>query len=181
MIRLVAMAALGALLAGCQSAQFTDPSSEYYDYKPGTKLVIHKNIRIPPGRTNIYFQFGQPRVANQFKPLCRFYVYGRSGSEARTVEPGEYLSRRWERVRRMVWHDGNPVMFASMRIMGGDGPSHVTWGTWFYLDGDADGEPRLLMCGQLGDWNAISSVNGYVSFDQIQETLGGYMSLTEPQ
>ena len=67
-----------------------------------------------------------------------------------------------------------------MRIRGGDGPSHVTWGTWFYLDAKGDGDPRLLMCGQLGDWNYATSANGYVTPDQIQETLGGYMSLVAP-
>jgi len=168
-----------ALLLGCQSAEFADPNSEFYRFKDGTKLVIHKEITIPAGQTNVWFQYGERRRVQQFYPFCRFYVYGKPIGETRTVEPGEVTIRRWERARRLVWHDGNPVMYAAVRI-GGQGPSHVTWGTWFYLEGDTDPKPRLLMCGQLGDWNPASSVNGYVSFDQIQEALGGYMSLVEP-
>lgn len=183
MKRLLTTAGLVSMLLGCQSAQFDDPSSEYYRFKDGTKLVIKREIDIPPGRTNVWFQYGERRGAgaNQFQPFCRFYVYGTPVGERRTVQPGEFSIRRWERARRLVWHDGSPLMYASVLIRGaGDGPSHVTWGTWFYLEGGSDPKPRLLMCGQLGDLSAATSANGYVSFDQMQETLGSYMTLVEP-
>jgi hypothetical protein len=176
---LVVVSFLTALL-GCQSAEFDDPASEYYRFKEGTKLVIERQIRIPPGRTNVWFQYGELRGANQFEPFCRLYVYGKPVGESRTVQPGEFTIRRWERARRLVWHDGNPLMYAQVRVFGGDGPSHVTWGRYFYLEGGEEPRPRMLMCGQLGDWSAVTSANGYVSFDQILETLGDYMTLIEP-
>ncbi len=177
-MKLLIVVVISILLAGCQNAAFSDPESPYYRFARATKVVVNRDVSIGPNRTSVWFQNGRILSgANEFYPYCRMYVYG-TVNETRIVKPAEYAVKRWLRERLLVWHDGNPLMYASIMSSGGEQPSHVTWGVYFYLEGSGASQPRLLMCGQLGDW-ASGASRGYPTFAEMREALGSFVSIVE--
>ena len=87
------------LVAGCsyQAAVKRDVNSQFYEIRPGSKLILHRTIEIPAGTAHVTFGSG--------------YYGGNCEFEVRTLGPGEVqpdsfvVTRAWS-AREWISHPG---------------------------------------------------------------------------
>jgi hypothetical protein len=145
----------------------------------GSKLVLNRDIQIPPLSLKIYVQAGQLTYSpNQYYPYCRFSVR-EVKPHAQRVQADEFqITRSWQ-VRDLFATLSTVPMLAAIFSGGGqDGkPSPITFGTEMDLRSADQPDVFRLMCGHLQDPNLTAR---YLTVAQVREALGDVFTLRIP-
>lgn len=189
MRRLPLALVLGLVLAACQTSRYEgDESSPYYAPPVGTRVILNREITIPPDQVSVMLQGGQivrPGEVNTYYPHCKFEVRRRL-DVAQTIKPGEFVVTA---VRRNLLHsvDSGTQLYARASVgigmgisvgggVNGDGPSVQTYATRMDLHSDTQPDVFRLTCGQWG----YPYDGKHVSVDEMRRALGDVITLHLP-
>ena len=141
------------LLSGCQTAGSTDPASIAFRIPTGSKLVLHKELTIPEGRSHIMLQHGQvANAANEWDVNCRFEVRDLG---PRAIHPDSFLITRYSSQRAWV-----------------NQPTLMRFYKEFHLQSETQPDIMPMVC---QDW-ADPMMGRPVTVQEVEEALGGYFS-----
>ena len=163
MYKLIALVMIFLFITACNTPASRDPSSQYYEIPLATKISLLKPVTIPANTAHIYFQGGiitSPKETNQYHPFCRFEV-NKLSQTAQTIKPNPYTLKR-------VRSDFDVVSMPDIRL----------YYTEFMLHSANDTNVRSLKCGQ---WGRPDDTSTYLTIKQMQDTVGGYMSIELPK
>lgn len=158
------------LLAACQGAALQSP------VPVGSVLELHQPLTIPAGRSNIHFQDNGLRGTgggiNQYAPNCRLVLRARA-EVPRQVQPDRFTIRRVQHhVEGLLAGLGAGVM-----LFDGNGSSHATYITDFYLHSEHQPEVVRLSCQQWQD-PAYDRFPSHVTLDEVRGALGARFTLS---
>ncbi len=180
------------LSSACSQWQVTDPSSPYFMPLPGSQVIVHQRLEIPPGTTRVFFQHGKLLSLNkifQYDINCELEI-GKLADTVRYIEPGTYTvtrtRRQTEDIIRNDWQE-QPIQFASLTMAGVginasmDGSPGSTMRFEIIrmrLEGEAGTLLRELSCrGALADPSKMEMP----TVAEMREALGEYVSIKTPQ
>lgn len=175
------------LLGGCASTPVTDTKSPYYVPTPGSRVVVHQRLEVPPETRRVFLQFGKivaKHDLDEYYPNCDFEIASLA-KEPRYIEPGTYtVTRVQQRVDSIV--SNGPVMVAALdtaRLFGGmdsqnDGLSSQFEEVRMFLKSDSPSELRKLSCR-----GAIAEPVDMVlpTLADMRRALGDFASLAVPE
>jgi hypothetical protein len=176
MMKRIGVVTLLLLVAGCQMASVKgNIDSPYYPPPVGSKLILNKDITIPPDNAGVMLQGGlvmNQRSINQYQPNCRLEVNAVLPTP-QTVLADEFQITHVSTNSYMVRsHDG--FIKVGMNLAGSMGMYNFT--TVMKLSSARQPQVRSLTCQQWGDpsWGVP------VSIQQMRTTLGEHMTLVLP-
>ena len=174
-----------SILSGCETLSYDDPNDNPKSVPPvGTTVVLNQALNFSIGSSRSYIQHGVAQgrgKVNIREPYCMFYLY----------EPASALQmeRSIQSDRFTVTRSGQGAEFASIKpivqaaayvpfgnVADGGGPSAQTLTTKSRLQSEAQPQVRELICAVFGE----PFYYGFVSVNQIIETLGGVATLEFP-
>lgn len=166
------------LLPAC-FAVVQDESSPFYMAPPGSVVVLHQDLEVPPGTASVYIQRGRvtSRAAyNRYYPHCRFEVRDVS-EQPQIIHAGQF--RVEKATRETDFFAGTGITHYARLGMGqgSDGASLEMEVVKMRLHSAAQPEVLRFVCGGVMDFPF------YVKPPSIQEirgTLGGLVSLELP-
>ena len=178
--------------SACSQWQVTDPSSPYFMPLPGSQVIVHQRLEVPPGTTRVFFQHGRLVSLNkifQYDINCELEI-GKLADTVRYIEPGTYTvirtRRQTEDIIRNDWQV-QPIQLASLTMAGintnasMDGSSGATMRFEIIrmrLEGEAGTLLRELSCrGALADPPNMQMP----TIAEMREALGEYVSIKTPQ
>jgi hypothetical protein len=71
----IVYAALAVALSGCQTAYVGDEQSPFYPPPAGSRLTLHKELKIPAEELSVYIQNGRVLrnvEVQHYYPFCKF-------------------------------------------------------------------------------------------------------------
>lgn len=182
-IKRVVFPLVPALLAmpGCRMV-VQDEASPFSLVPVGARLVLHRDVEVPPGWAQVEVQRGRvvpPRAYNRYYPHCRFEVRDIS-PEPQVIRAGEFrvasVSRETDYFADAA--TGGPVRSVSIRGgLFGDGASMQMQVVKMRLDSSDQPEVQRLVCGGALD-DPVEAVPP--SVQEIRGALGGVASLEFP-
>lgn len=189
MRRLVLSLGFGLVLAACQTTRYDgDESSPHFAPPVGTRVVLNRELTIPPEQVGVMIQYGQViRAAevNTYYPHCKLEVRRRL-DVPQPVRPGEFVVTR---VERNLLHgvDAGAARYARVSVgigigigmgggVSGDGPSVQTYATRMNLRSDTQPDVFRLTCGQWG----YPYDGEHVSIEAMRRALGDIITLHLP-
>lgn len=189
MRRLTLSLVLGLVLAACQTTRYEgDESSPHYAPPVGSRVVLNREVTIPPDQVSVMLQNGQivrSGEINTYYPHCKFEVRRRLDT-AQTVAPDEFLVTR---VERNLLHsvDAGTALHARVSVgigigigvgggVNGNGPSVQTYATRMDLRSDRQPDVFRLTCGQWG----YPYDGEHVSANGMRKALGDVLTLRLP-
>lgn len=189
MRRLVFGSVLVLTLVACQTTRYDgDESSPHFAPPAGTRVMLNRELTIPPEQVSVMLQNGQvvrPAEVNTYYPHCKFEVRRRL-DVPQTVKPGEFLVTR---VERNLLHgvDAGTARYARVSVgigiginmgggVSGDGPSVQTYATRMNLRSDTQPDVFRLTCGQWG----YPYDGEHVSINGMRRALGDIITLRLP-
>lgn len=174
-----------SILSGCETLSYDDPNDNPKSVPPvGSTVVLNQALHFGIGSSRSYIQYGVAQgrgKVNIREPYCMFYLY----------EPASALQmeRSIQADRFTVTRSGQGAEFASINpvvqvatfvpfgdVADGGGPSAQTLTTKLRLQSDAQPQVHELICAIFGE----PFYYGFVSVNQIIETLGGVATLQFP-
>jgi hypothetical protein len=103
----------------CSQWQVTDPTSPYFMPLPGSKVIVHQRLEVPPGRTRVFFQHGKlipQKSIYEYDINCELEI-SQLADTVRYIEPGTYTVTRTRRQDESVIQNeqrDNPVQLAAL-------------------------------------------------------------------
>jgi Prokaryotic membrane lipoprotein lipid attachment site len=175
-----------ALVAGCQTtARYQgDESSPFYVVPSGSRVVLNRELTVPPEQTRVYIQNGrvvQMTEVQHYYPYCRLEVYNRRDT-AQTVAPDEAtVTRAVQEEIQGAFVDAGPLMLAGrlIRVQGGEsqgGPIIQSFSTRMELRSPKQPDLFRLTCAQLG----YPGQDRHVTISEIRRTLDPLVTLRLP-
>ncbi|MGD2138180.1 MAG: hypothetical protein PVF08_07980 [Gammaproteobacteria bacterium] len=143
-------------LTACQAqlAVVNDPGSRFYKIRAGSKLVLHRELHIPPERARVYFQHGR-RVNGLDNYAVGCWLQVRELGPG-LVRPGTFVVRRAESSREWI---SEPNILRFYRVI--------------YLHSDTPPGVLKLECQVWADpWFPAE-----ISVPQMRAALGEYFTL----
>ncbi len=193
-IKLASIGVITGLLifSACSQWQVTDPSSEYFMPLPGSKVIVHQRLDVPPGRTRVFFQYGKlipHRSIFEYDVNCELEI-SKLADTVRFIEPGTYTVIRTRRQdESVIQNETNdvPVLLAALSTQIADihagvddrgGSSMQFEIIRLRLQGEGGSLLRELACrGPLAD-----PVNMRMpTIAEMRQALGKYVSIETPQ
>lgn len=171
-------------LTSCSYIVVTDPASPFYMPSPGSKVVIHQRLGVPPGRSDVFFQHGKVisrKELNQYNVNCNLNTNSLEDI-TRYVEPGTYTVTRTTREENSIVQR-QPIRMASLSLsigvgMDGGGPSMMFEIVKMRLQGESGANVTELVCrGGLDDPNNMQMP----TLAEIRQALGEYISISVPE
>ena len=176
--------------SSCSQWQVTDPSSPYFMPLPGSKIIVHQRLEVPPGSTRVFFQYGKlipHRSIFQYDINCELEI-SKLADTVRYIEPGTYTVIRTRRQEESVIQNqplDQPIQLASLNILGvmasiGDsgGSSMQFEIIRLRLKGEENSLLRELACrGPLADPANMEMP----TIAEMRQALGDYVSIQTPQ
>ena len=166
-------------LVACQSGGPLRPYATLFGQLPGGQFVLHRAMRIPPGRVRVIFQGGVAGLgASEFQPRCELEVR-RILETPQIIPAGIYRIGKVRGMQRYVIRPAGGVMLAAMGepvLLADDGDSQ--WYMYTYrmqLLGEQQDEAPTLVCG--GAYN-FAFYARYPTLQDMRESLGEYATLT---
>ena len=105
MMRLVIMLLVISVTA-CNTAATRDIASPEYKIPVGSKITLHKDLKIPAGESHVVLQDGTPgSAANEYKANCRFIIKQLGPS---AIQPAIFTVR--ETSSQRDWGDQPDIM-----------------------------------------------------------------------
>ena len=155
-------------VSGCVSLK----GSPTFMLPAGSKVQVIQELSAVSG-TRVSIQYGRVMPRKQITrvdPHCQFYLY-RSQEEMRdpvVIKPGTFAVKRTFQRRDYAWAEGAKFAFFT-----GEGDPTRQPTTIMELSSDQQPEVSDLRC---AIWGTIS-VEGYLTIDQMQATLGNLVKL----
>jgi hypothetical protein len=142
-------------ITGCASAMAVkdDVDSQFFYIRPGSKLILHKDVSIPKDRSHTSFQHG--RVVSGLDNYTVGCVLDVRNLGPSVVSAGAFTISRAESSREWVSH---PNIMRFYRVI--------------YLRSDTQPDVLRLTC---HDWDG-PLLGKDISIPEIREALGGYCS-----
>jgi len=147
------------LLAGCEGllASKYDVNSQFYKIPAGSKLILHRQLDIPPGKAHVILQAGRSGAgANQYAVNCEF--------EVRTLGPGK------------VRPDTFDIPWAEMSREWVSQPNIMRFYRVLHLQSAAQPDVLQLMC---QDWDG-PLLGKNISIPEMRAALGDIITLEFP-
>jgi len=144
------------LLAGCEGllASKYDVNSQFYKIPAGSKLILHRQLDIPPGKAHVILQAGRSGAgANQYAVNCEF--------EVRTLGPGK------------VRPDTFDIPWAEMSREWVSQPNIMRFYRVLHLQSAAQPDVLQLMC---QDWDG-PLLGKNISIPEMRAALGDIITL----
>ncbi|KPJ90274.1 MAG: hypothetical protein AMJ53_14160 [Gammaproteobacteria bacterium SG8_11] len=180
------------VVSACSQWQVTDPTSPYFLPLPGSKVIVHQRLEVPPGRTRVFFQHGKlipHRNIFQYDINCELEI-NKLADTVRYIEPGTYTVTRTRRqFESIIQNDtiDKPILLAALdtqftatraSVDGGEGSTMQFEIIRLRLQGEEDSLLRELACrGALAD-----PVNMQMpTIAEMRQALGEYVSIETPQ
>jgi hypothetical protein len=173
----------------------TDPKSPYFMPLPGSKVIVHQRLEVPPGSTRVFFQYGKlipQRSIFEYDTNCELEI-NKLADTVRYIEPGTYTVTRTRRQNESIiqnQHLNQPVQLASLNSlvlsstvvtvgMTDDGGSSMEFEIIrMRLQGEENALLRELACrGALADPSDMQMP----TIDEMRQALGDYVSIETPQ
>jgi hypothetical protein len=180
------------VLSSCSQWQVTDPSSPYFMPLPGSKVIVHQRLEVPPGRTRVFFQYGKlipHRSIFQYDINCELEI-NKLADTVRYIEPGTYTVTRTRRQYESIIQrqpDEKPVQLAALSTsiagisasIGDSGGASMRFEIIrLRLQGEDDALLRELACrGALTDPADMQMP----TIAEMRQALGKYVSIQTPQ
>jgi hypothetical protein len=180
------------LISSCSQWQVTDPSSPYFMPLPGSKVIVHQRLEVPPGRTRVFFQYGKlipQRKIFQYDINCELEI-NKLADTVRYIEPGTYTVIRTRRQTESIIQNeqlAQPVqlalldtsMLGVMATIGDDAGSSMQFEIIrLRLQGEENSLLRELACrGALTDPSDMEMP----TIAEMRQALGDYVSIQTPQ
>ena len=166
---------IAAFLAACDDSRVVgDEDSTFFSVPPGSTFTLNREITIQPHQTSVYLQNGEillVRNVDFYRPHCKFELFTIS-EQARVVEPDTFVVTRIIDQREDV--STHWPLYASLSVMGGNGPMHITYSTTMYLESQQQPDVLRMNCKQ---WDWINT-GEFLSINQMRQALGDYFTLT---
>ena len=167
-----------AFIAGCSAWNSSGLENTPFEPRGVSYIEILKEIPIPPGRTRVFFQYGQ--INSQFDhyhPNCNIEVRKLDHKSIQIVSPGNYQIIKTQTFFEHVVHIRSPIVLAS------SDDSLLTWfhtditdiyrSYHFYLSGNDKNILRLTCRGALESANT-AKLPGKA---EILESLGNLITI----
>ena len=158
------------VLSGCVSTS----GAPTFMLPVGSKVQVIQELSAVSG-TRVSIQYGRVMPRKQITlvdPHCQFYLY-RSQVEMRdpvVIRPGAFTVKRTFQRREYAWAEGLQLAFFTGD---GDPTRHPT--TVMELSSDQQPEVKDLRCAVWG----TTYIEGYLTIDQMQATLGDLVKLID--
>lgn len=159
-------------LNGCQ--YIADSNRAYrieHDIPDGSTLIVEQPLPVPPGRRDLYIQFGQVQASGQvdrYYPHCELVLL-HSDDKGRVLPAGHYVIHG-----AAAYIDPNakaraPEMIAAPTTNRDLGPSAALYATRMTLSGPHASDVKEMVCGELYEERSGAH---YPSIHDIREILG---------
>ena len=181
------------ILGACSQWQVTNPASPYFMPLPGSKVIVHQRLEVPPGRMRVFFQYGKlipHRSIFEYDINCELEI-SKLADTVRYIEPGTYTVTRTRRQFESIIQNqisDKPVLLAALNIQIADIQASV---------GDSSGGPsmqfeiiRLRLQGEKNTLLRELACRGALSdpadmqmptIAEMRQALGEYVSIETPQ
>jgi hypothetical protein len=179
-------------MSSCSLWQVTDPTSQYFMPLPGSKVIVHQRLEVPPGRTRVFFQYGRlipQRSIYEYDINCELEI-NKLADTVRYIEPGTYTVTRTRRQDESVIQNqiqDQPVQLAALDMHIADlrasaedsgGSSMQFEIIRLRLQGEENSLLRELACrGALADPAKMEMP----TIAEMRQALGEYVSIKTPQ
>ena len=169
----VLIATLLSLIASCSTTVIKDPDSQFYSIQAGSKLILHKPVKIRANTARTFFQNGNittEKNLNIYYPHCSITTTSIM-KISRTIKPATF------QIYKVVDDEEEAslvIKYAARNLMSyTDGPTIIGQASYYYLKSNDEPDVVTLECIQWGDPFYIK----YVSINDIRVALGEYFSL----
>ncbi len=170
------------LLVACQSIGKPIPYDSPRSVPPVESVFeLHRSLIVSRGTSRTYIQFGAAKnykAVNVHEPWCQFRLYEprEALKEERIIHPDRFRVVRSS--QSAEWVAAYPIVLASSSMLfprefRHDDPGPQTLATIMKLQSDSQPHVFELQCAIFDDPRS----NNFVSVKQIQQTLGGLVSL----
>jgi hypothetical protein len=178
MMKRIGVVTLLLLVAGCQLAAINENiDSPFYPPPVGSKLILKKDITIPPDNAGVMLQGGQvmnKHSINQYYPNCRFEVNAVLPT-SQEVKADEFQITHVTTNQQEVSIQRDGLLKAGL-IMTAGGREYLNYSTVMKLSSVNQPQVRTLTCQQWGD----PAFGKQVSIVQMRTALGEYFALELP-
>ena len=163
---------LCAALGACADLGRKDASSPFYPVPAGSKVVLHRDLEVPPDAARVYLQDGQVvKAPSIFNPFCRFDVNDVQ-PVTQVVRAGEFTVRKTQ-MDMLHISMAEPMRFAAIGFDAG-GTSDITLVWYLWLDSPQPNVRRLLCGGRFDSPDRARRP----SISEIRAQLGQVATLT---
>lgn len=156
-----------------------DETSPFFMVPPGSVVVLHQDLEVPPGRASVYIQRGRTALYaayNRYYPHCRFEVWDIS-EQPQLIRAGRFLVEKVTRETDYFAESG-VLQYARLSVgQGSDGTNLEMEVVKMRLHSATQPEVLRLVCG--GEMDFPFNVKP-PSVQEIRGTLGGLVSLKLP-
>jgi len=160
----------------CTNLVPKDENSPYYPVPPGSKLILHRDLPIPPDSARAYLQYGQSvKAPHTSDPYCQFEVNDVLPVE-QTLKADEFVVRKTQMDERFISMQPSLIVAAKHGFGMDDGDS-VTLVWYLWLDSSRQPNVLRLICGGRFDDRYRAR---RPSIKEIREQLGDVATLVIP-
>jgi hypothetical protein len=166
------------ILTACQSLLPADNNLLFREL-PGGSFVLHRDVSIAPGRTQIVFQGGTAaHGASEFEPRCELEVR-RLSETPQTIPAGNYRIGKVLGVVRYVRQPPGKTLLAAagdtIRLAGDDSNEWYMHTYRMQLISEEQPGAPVLICG--GEYN-FPFYARYPTLQEMRAALGDYATLS---
>jgi len=166
---------ISGILAGCSSGTFP-VSSPYYTIPSGSRLVLNRQLTIPPNSGRVYLQYGKvvsQKEKDDYHAHCWFLSW-RVTDSAQTVIPDTFIITRSIQTDHVVLRNAaRKYAMLDMAFRVNDsgnsgGPMALVYSTEMQIHSDKQPDIRSFVCSHWEDpLNAK-----HLTIAEMQKTLG---------
>lgn len=167
-------AVLLTALSGCDTMVKESADGPWLGISPGSTMTLNRTVRIPPGRTRVFFRNGSTaRTSGGYRPTCALEVRRLDDQRPQAIAPGDFVITRIQNYwTEVAARSSQPLLqFADY---GDGGYSMIQTGYHFWLDDAADPNLMRLTCLGVLDDPAYAYPP---TLTEIRSALGEWISL----
>lgn len=160
------------VLVACSTGPYP-VSSPYFKIPPGSKLVLHQELTIPPNAGRVYIQYGKvvtPKEKDSFHANCWFLSWNVLET-AQVIKPDTFIITRSQQLQNVVQRNTHVLYAANSVGFGmsdGGGPMALEYYTEMTIHSDAQPAIRRFVCSH---WENPDDAK-HLTVAQMQQTLG---------
>lgn len=174
---LLAFLAMGVLSA-CQQQPIRDEDSPWARIQPGSKIILHQTLTVPPGHARVFMQGGEVVAKvrlNQYLPHCNFETHSVSDGTLRIEADTFLVTNTYEGEEEVVFRN-RPLRYVAWSWNGKDYNDPGMINLLVHHDLNSPNQPQVmrLTChaGLTEIWEAH-----YPSISDIRHAMGSIATL----